>query len=146
MAAAPTRPSAASTAANAASYLGSSAARADIIANAKFDIGYGMLPYWPNVPGAPQNSIIGGATLWVLKGRPTAEYKGVARSSRSCRGPDVQAWWHQIPAICRSPAGLRSDARAGFYDRNPGTDISIEQMTLHPPTENRRACGSAPSC
>ena len=38
-----------------------------------------MLPYWPNVPGAPQNSIIGGGSLWVLQGRPEAEYKGVAR-------------------------------------------------------------------
>ncbi|MDU6831757.1 MAG: sn-glycerol-3-phosphate ABC transporter substrate-binding protein, partial [Bradyrhizobium sp.] len=26
----------------------------------------------------------------------------------------------------------------GFYDRNPGTAISIEQVTLHPPTENSR--------
>ena len=31
--------------------ISSSAARADIITHAKFEIGYGMLPYWPNVAG-----------------------------------------------------------------------------------------------
>src|SRR5271154_4411171 len=50
-------------------FIGSSATRADIKANSKFEIGYGMLPYWPDVSGAPQNSTIGGATLWVLRGR-----------------------------------------------------------------------------
>ena len=72
-----------------------SAARADIIANAKFEIGYGMLPYWPNISGAPQNSIIGGGSLWVLQGRPEAEYKGVARFFAFLSRPDVQASWHQ---------------------------------------------------
>ena len=66
--AAPTMPSAASTTSECGILISSSAARADIIANAKFEIGYGMLPYWPNVQGAPQNSIIGGGSLWVLQG------------------------------------------------------------------------------
>src|SRR3979411_673064 len=52
--------------------VGSSATRADIKANSKFEVGYGMLPYWPDVEGAPQNSIIGGATLWVLRDPPGA--------------------------------------------------------------------------
>src|SRR5580700_454586 len=33
-------------------FIGSSATRADIKANSKFDVGYGMLPYWPDVGGA----------------------------------------------------------------------------------------------
>src|SRR4029079_13059444 len=60
-------------------FIGSSATRADIKANSKFEVGYGMMPYWPEVAGAPQNTIIGGATLWVLRDRPKAEYKGVAK-------------------------------------------------------------------
>src|SRR5437763_186365 len=51
-------------------FIGSSATRADILKNSKFEVGYGMMPYWPDVKGAPQNSIIGGATLWVLRDRP----------------------------------------------------------------------------
>src|ERR1700739_1563023 len=34
-------------------FIGSSATRADIKANSKFEIGYGMLPYWPDGGGQP---------------------------------------------------------------------------------------------
>ncbi|MDB5602787.1 MAG: extracellular solute-binding protein family 1 [Xanthobacteraceae bacterium] len=120
-------------------FLGSSATRADIMANSKFEVGFGMLPYWPDVAGAPQNTIIGGATLWVLRGRPNAEYKGVARFFAFLSRPEVQASWHQntgyLP-ITRAAYDLMR--QRGFYDRNPGTAISIEQITLKPPTENSK--------
>ena len=119
--------------------ISSSAARADIIANAKFEIGYGLLPYWPNVPGAPQNSIIGGGSLWVLQGRPEGEYKGVARFFAFLSRPEVQSAWHQwtgyLPA---TKAAYEQTRESGFYERNPGTDISIKQMTLNSPTENSK--------
>jgi sn-glycerol 3-phosphate transport system substrate-binding protein len=119
--------------------ISSSAARADIIANAKFEIGYGMLPYWPNVPGAPQNSILGGGSLWVLQGRPEAEYKGVARFFAFLSRPEVQSAWHQWTGYLPATKAAYEQTRAsGFYDRNPGTDISIQQMTLKPPTENSK--------
>jgi sn-glycerol 3-phosphate transport system substrate-binding protein len=119
--------------------ISSSAARADIIANAKFEIGYGMLPYWPNVSGAPQNSIIGGGSLWVLQGRPEAEYKGVARFFAFLSRPDVQASWHQWTGYLPATQAAYEQTRAlGFYERNPGTDISIKQMTLNPPTDNSK--------
>src|SRR5947209_13237436 len=76
-------------------FIGSSATRADIKANSKFEVGYGMLPYWPDVAGAPQNTIIGGATLWVLRDRPKAEYTGVAKFFAYLSKPEVQAAWHQ---------------------------------------------------
>jgi len=120
-------------------FLGSSAARADILAKSKFEVGYGMLPYWPDVAGAPQNSIIGGATLWVLRGRPQQEYKGVAKFFAYLSRPDVQAAWHQKTGYLPITGAAYKLTRAqGFYDRNPGADISIEQMTLKPPTENSK--------
>lgn len=119
--------------------ISSSAARADIIANAKFEIGYSLLPYWPNVPGAPQNSIIGGGSLWVLQGRPDEEYKGVARFFAFLSRPDVQATWHQWTGYLPITHAAYEQTRAlGFYDRNPGTDISIRQVTLKPPTANSK--------
>jgi sn-glycerol 3-phosphate transport system substrate-binding protein len=120
-------------------FIGSSGTRADIKANAKFEVGYGMMPYWPDVTGAPQNSIIGGATLWVLRDRSSTEYGGVARFFTYLSKPEVQAAWHQATGylpITRS-AFERSRAQ-GFYDRNPGAAIGIEQVTLHPPTVNSR--------
>ncbi len=98
-------------------FIGSSATRADIKANSKFEIGYGMLPYWPDIKGAPQNTTIGGATLWVLRDRPAAEYKGYLPVTR---------------------AAFDLTRAQGFYDRNPGTEISIDEITLKPPTENSK--------
>ena len=57
-----------------------------------------------DVKGAPQNSIIGGASLWVLTGKPTADYKGVAKFFTFLSPPEIQAKWHQTPATCRSPS------------------------------------------
>ena len=120
-------------------FIGSSATRADILANSKFEIGYGMMPYWPDVAGAPQNSIIGGATLWVLRDRPHAEYAGVAKFFAFLSKPEVQAAWHQNTGYLPITRAAFDLTRAqGFYDRNPGTAISIEQITMKPPTESSR--------
>jgi sn-glycerol 3-phosphate transport system substrate-binding protein len=120
-------------------FVGSSATRADIKANSKFEIGYGMLPYWPDVEGAPQNTSIGGATLWVLRDRPRDEYKGVAKFFGYLSKPEIQAAWHQHTGYLPVTRAAFDLTRVqGFYDRNPGTAISIEQITLKPPTENSR--------
>jgi sn-glycerol 3-phosphate transport system substrate-binding protein len=120
-------------------FIGSSGTRADIKANSKFEVGYGMMPYWPDVNGAPQNTIIGGATLWVLRDRPRTEYAGVAKFFAFLSKPEVQAAWHQNTGYLPITRAAFDLTRAqGFYDRNPGAAISIEQMTLKPPTENSK--------
>jgi sn-glycerol 3-phosphate transport system substrate-binding protein len=120
-------------------FLGSSALRALITANSRFAVGYGMLPYWPDVAAAPQNSIIGGATLWVLRGRPEDEYKGVARFLAYLSQPQVQAAWHRNTGYLPVTQAAYELTRAqGYYDRTPGAAIAIEQMNLKPPTENSR--------
>ncbi|MCP3393149.1 sn-glycerol-3-phosphate ABC transporter substrate-binding protein UgpB [Bradyrhizobium sp. CCGB12] len=120
-------------------FIGSSATRADIKANSKFEIGYGIMPYWPDVKGAPQNSIIGGATLWVLRDRPREEYKGVARFFAYLSQPGVQAAWHQNTGYLPITRAAFELTRAqGFYERNPGSAISFEEITLNPPTENSK--------
>ena len=120
-------------------FIGSSGTRADIKANSKFEVGYGLMPYWPDVVGAPQNTIIGGATLWVLRDRPAGEYAGVAKFFAFLSKPGVQAAWHQNTGYLPITRAAFDLTRAqGFYDRNPGAAISIEQMTLKPPTENSK--------
>ncbi len=120
-------------------FIGSSATRADIKANSKFEVGYGMMPYWPDVEGAPQNTIIGGATLWVLRDRSRDEYRGVAKFFGYLSKPEVQAAWHQNTGYLPITRAAFDLSRAqGFYDRNPGAAISIEQITQKPPTENSR--------
>jgi len=120
-------------------FIGSSALRVYITENSRFGIGFGMLPYWPDVPAAPQNSIIGGATLWVLRGRPEEEYKAVARFFAYLSQPRVQAIWHQNTGYLPATQAAYELTRAqGFYDRNPGAAIAIEEINHKPPTENSR--------
>lgn len=121
-------------------YMNSSAAQAGVRANAKdFEFGVAMLPYYPDVKGAPQNSIIGGATLWVLQGLPKESYKGVGQFFNYLSQPEVQAKWHQetgyLPVTLASYELSKSQ---GYYTKNPGTDVSIKQMTLNPPTANSK--------
>ena len=121
-------------------YMNSSAARAGILANVKdFEVGTGMLPYWPDVEGAPQNSIIGGATLWVLQGRPAEEYKGVAKFFTFLSSPEIQADWHQFTGYLPiTTAAYELSKEQGYYARNPGADTAILQMTLKTPTANSK--------
>ncbi|WP_295047711.1 sn-glycerol-3-phosphate ABC transporter substrate-binding protein UgpB [uncultured Paracoccus sp.] len=118
--------------------MNSSASRAGVIANAKdFEVGYGMLPYYDDVEGAPQNSIIGGATLWVLSGRPDAEYAGVAKFFEYLSSPAVQADWASFSGYLPITQAAM-DQMGDFYAQNPGADTGIKQITLNAPTENSK--------
>ena len=101
--------------------------------------GMGMMPYSPDVAPKPQNSIIGGATLWVLQGRPKDEYKGVAKFLTYLASAPVQAKWHQetgyVPVTL---AAAEITEKAGFYKKFPGRDIAVKELTLNPPTENSK--------
>lgn len=121
-------------------YMNSSASRAGVVANAQdFEVGYGMLPYYDDVDGAPQNSIIGGATLWVLQGHPEEEYKGVADFFTYLSSAEVQADWHQFSGYLPiTQAAYDLGREQGYYEANPGTDIGIQQITLNAPTENSK--------
>ncbi|MEW5814224.1 MAG: sn-glycerol-3-phosphate ABC transporter substrate-binding protein UgpB [Spirochaetota bacterium] len=117
----------------------SSAGYAGFKSTCKFEFGVSMLPYWPDVKGAPQNTIIGGASLWVMSGRNDAEYKGVAKFFAYLSKPEVQADWHQFSGYLPiTTAAYELSKKQGFYDKNPGTDISIKQITLNPPTDNSK--------
>ena len=83
-----------------------------------FKFGVGMLPYWADVKGAPQNSIIGGATLWVLSGKAPEVYKGVAKFFTSCRRP-CRRTGIKSPATCRSPWRPTSSRQAGLLRQEP---------------------------
>jgi sn-glycerol 3-phosphate transport system substrate-binding protein len=108
----------------------SSAAYANIKRNAKFDFGVAQLPHYDEFKGAPYNTIIGGASLWVMAGKKDAEYKAVAKFFNFLARPEIQAGWHQATGyvpITREAYDVT--AKSGFYDKNPGFDIAIKQMS-----------------
>ncbi|MBS0547872.1 MAG: sn-glycerol-3-phosphate ABC transporter substrate-binding protein UgpB [Proteobacteria bacterium] len=102
-------------------------------------VGIGMMPYSPEVRAKPQNSIIGGATLWVLQGRPKAEYVGVAKFMTYLSSTPVQAKWHQDTGyVPITLAAAKATEDAGFYKKFPGRDVAVKQLTLNPPTDNSK--------
>jgi sn-glycerol 3-phosphate transport system substrate-binding protein len=116
----------------------SSAAYANIKRNAKFAFGIAPLPYYPDAPGAPQNSIIGGASLWVMAGKKPQTYKGVAKFFTFLSSPEIQAEWHQQTGYLPiTMAAYELTKKSGFYDKNPGTNVSVEQMIVKT-TKNSR--------
>ncbi len=122
-----------------AMYMGSSASYAGVKNNAGFAFGVAPLPYWKSLIDTPKNTIIGGATLWTLRGHPQADYKGVAEFFNYLSSPAVQSDWHQFTGylpITHAAADLTR--QQGFYERNPGTDVAIRQMTAGQPSANSK--------
>jgi sn-glycerol 3-phosphate transport system substrate-binding protein len=116
---------------------GSAGGFAQAMKNVPF--GMTMMPYHADVQGAPQNSIIGGATLWVLSGKPKAEYKGVAKFFTYLSSPEVQSKWHiDTGYVPITKAAYERTRASGFYDKFPGRDVAVEQLNLKPPTENSK--------
>lgn len=108
---------------------GSSALYGNIKRNSKFASGISTLPYYPDVAGAPQNTVIGGASLWVMSGKKADEYKGVAQFFAHLSKPAEAAKSHQrtgyLPVTL---ASFKLTDESGFYKQNPGTDVSVTQM------------------
>ena len=117
----------------------SSAGYAGINSEAEFDFDVRPLPYWESVVSEPQNTIIGGASLWVMSGHDPKEYKGVGEFLSFLSSSDVQAAWHQntgyLPITAEAGEATRA---AGFYEKNPGTDVAVVQMTTKEPTANSK--------
>ena len=120
-------------------FTGSASAQAGIKKAAKFDWTAHFLPYYDDVKGAPQNSIIGGASLWVLGGKKPADYKGVAKFFAFISQPDVQKDWHTSTGyVPITLAAYELTRKSGFYDSNPGAETTIKQLTHKAPTENSK--------
>ncbi len=120
-------------------YTESSAGYGGFKAGAEFEFGTANLPYWPDAPGAPQNTIIGGASLWVMGGHSMEDYKGVAAFFTFLSLPIVQAYWHANTGYVPITMGAYElMKKLKFYDANPGRDIPILQMSAKAPTANSK--------
>ena len=101
----------------------------NVAKNAKFGYGLSALPYYPDVPGAPQNTVIGGASLWVMSGKKTEEYKGVAAFFNYISSPEVQSASHKRTGYLPvTTAAYQLTDKSGFYKEKPGTDVAVTQM------------------
>ena len=120
-------------------YLTSSAFFGNVKAQAKFNFTNAPMPYYPDVKDAPQNSIIGGASLWVMGGKNAEEYKGVAKFLTFLSDTDRQVWIHKASGYLPiTKAAYEKAKEEGFYKDQPYLETPLKELTNKEPTENSR--------
>jgi sn-glycerol 3-phosphate transport system substrate-binding protein len=118
---------------------GSSALIARVNREAEFDWTMHMLPYYEGTPNAPLNSIIGGASFWVMQSpaRTAEEWQGVAEFFSFLSTVEQARKWHVNTGYLPIRFGIYEELEAeGFYAENPGVDIPYLQLTRGEATAN----------
>jgi sn-glycerol 3-phosphate transport system substrate-binding protein len=115
--------------------LASTALVGTLTKTAKFEWGTGNLP---RITGYPiGNSIIGGASLWVMKGHKPEEYKAVAKFLEFLGKTEQQAWWHaETGYLPISNSALKALEAAGHFKKNPNMWTAFAQITKGKTTPN----------
>ncbi|MAP18298.1 MAG: sn-glycerol-3-phosphate ABC transporter substrate-binding protein UgpB [Aurantimonas sp.] len=109
------------------------------IVKSGMNYGIGQLPYDANAEGAPQNTIPGGASLWVFGGKSDEEYKGIAEFFNFLSQTEIQSRLHQVSGYLPvTMDAYKATKDSGFYEKNPGRETPILQMMGKEPTENSK--------
>lgn len=117
----------------------SSGSLGDLQQDVDFHLGTTFIPYWPDIKGAPQNTIIGGAALWALTGFSKNVYKGIAKFFAFLASPKIQVQWQEATGyVPITKAAYQLSKKNGFYRRNPGAEIAIKELSNKPPTAYTR--------
>jgi sn-glycerol 3-phosphate transport system substrate-binding protein len=108
------------------------------VADSGIEFATAPLPYEPGT-GGPQNTIPGGASLWVFAGKVREKYLGIAAFFRFMSQTDVQSRLHQASGYLPvTIAAYEASKASGYYNANPGLEQPVLQMTGKEPTENSR--------
>lgn len=84
-----------------------------------------------------RNSLVGGASLWVLKGKSAEEYKGAAAFLAFIAKPESALFWSTVTGyIPVTTSGFEYMKAQGFYDKAPfkGREVAIASLTASEPT------------
>lgn len=108
------------------------------IVKSGMNYGIGQLPY-DEAGNGPQNTVPGGASLWVMGGKSDETYEGVAAFFTYLSQTDVQEYLHQtsgyLPVTMEAYEATKA---SGFYEKNPGREVPITQMMGKEPTANSK--------
>lgn len=117
----------------------SSGSRGSLMSIVKFHMGVAEIPYWPDIKGAPQNTIIGGASLWVMQSKSKAVYKGVAEFFNFLLKPATQLEWQKATGyLPLTMAGYQYALKRNFYKKNPGSIVAVNELNNKSPTAYSR--------
>ena len=103
----------------------------------KFEWSTGQLPHW-GAPYKKQNTIVGGGTLWVMKGHKSAEYKGVAQFLKFIAEPHQQMWWSVTTGYVPITQTAIKNLEAGYhFKKNPEQWTALSQLSGTPTANSR---------
>jgi sn-glycerol 3-phosphate transport system substrate-binding protein len=117
-------------------YMQSSALIGGFTKGATFKWGTGQLPHW-GAPYKRATSIIGGATLWVMKGKPANENRGTARFLKFISDTPQQMWWHVTTGYLAISNSAVKNLESGYhFKKNPDQFTAFAQLTKGTATAN----------
>ena len=127
-----------------AMYIQSSALIGGFTKGVQFKWGTGLLPHW-GPPYKKATSIIGGATLWVMKGKPAGENRGTAQFLKFVSDTPQQVWWHATTGyLAISNPAVRQLEEAYHFVRNPDQYTAFAELTGLPPAPPAALAGKKP--
>ena len=83
-----------------------------------------------------QNTVVGGASLWVLSGKSDEEYRGAAQYLKFLATPESERIWSTNTGyIPVTKTGVNELVEAGFYEEAPfkGREVALESLTYTEP-------------
>ncbi|MEH7011032.1 extracellular solute-binding protein [Neobacillus niacini] len=108
-------------------FLQSSASSKDVIDNAPFEVGVAFLPHPENTER--QGVVIGGASLWMIDGKPEAEQKAAWEFMKYVQSPEVQAKWHVGTGyFAINPAAYDEQVVKEAYEKMPQLQVTVDQL------------------
>lgn len=117
-----------------AMYMDSSSSMASVAGGAHFDWGVAPLPHAASVPGAPRNSLVGGASLWVMTRVPADHLPGTAAFLQYLMSAPVQAQWARATGyVPVTHSGYDALLASGYYQRHPGAQVAMQELSNQPP-------------
>lgn len=110
-----------------AMFLQSSASARDVIDNAPFEVGIAFLPYPEDQER--QGVVIGGASLWMIDGKPKEESKAAWEFMKYLQTPEVQAKWHVGTGyFAVNPAAYEEDVVKEAWAEKPQLQVTVQQL------------------
>lgn len=110
-----------------AMFLQSSASARDVIDNAPFDVGIAFLPHPENKER--QGVVIGGASLWMIDGKPKAESQAAWDFMKYLQKSEIQAKWHVGTGyFAINPAAYEEKAVKDAWTEKPQLKVTVEQL------------------
>lgn len=84
-----------------------------------------------------KNTVVGGASLWVLSGKSDEEYRGAAEYLKFLATPESEEFWSTNTGyIPVTKTGFDALMAKGFYDNPPykGRELALDSLTYTDPT------------